>query len=276
MSPDAGRAGRNGGRGVRPPAVAGMFYPADPGELEATVRGLLSQAVPASGPLPAALVAPHAGYAYSGPVAGTAWALVSRARGHVRRVVLLGPSHHVAFQGMALPESAAFASPLGVHDVDAEGCAAVDALPWVRRWECPHRGEHSLEVHLPFLSVTLGRPLLLPLLTGAVAPDEVADTLERVWDSRTLVVVSTDLTHYLTYARARALDEDTAAAIEALDVDGVVGDRACGACALRGLLTAARRRRMHATTLDLRNSGDTSGSRDRVVGYGAFGFWRAA
>jgi AmmeMemoRadiSam system protein B len=267
---------------VRPPAVAGRFYPGDPGELEAAVRAFLDEASEADGPsafaghsAPVALVAPHAGYLYSGPVAGSAYALVRGSPGF-RRVVLLGPSHYVSFRGLALPECEAFSTPLGEHAVDAGGARELSAHPAVRRWARPHGDEHSLEVQIPFLRVALGALPILPLVTGDARPEEVADVLDLVWTADTLVVVSSDLSHYLPYDEARRVDADTAAAVESLDIDAVAPHRACGAVALRGLMVAARRRGLEARCVDLRSSGDTAsgrhGPRGRVVGYGAFGF----
>jgi hypothetical protein len=262
--------------------VAGRFYPDEARELEATVRTCLAAGVrgdgsspdPRGAPAPpVALVAPHAGYVYSGPVAGSAYRLVVPRRGAIRRVVILGPSHHVAFRGLALPESAAFDTPLGEHPVDREGAAALEAHPLVRRWELAHAQEHSLEVQLPFLRVALGAVPILPLVTGEAEPGEIADALGLVWDAATLVVVSSDLSHYLPYDRAREADRRTASAVERLDGAALGPHDACGVVALRGLLEAARRLGLTARCVDLRNSGDTEGSRGRVVGYGAFAFW---
>lgn len=259
---------------LRPPAVAGQFYPDDPAELQATVQRFLASAGPSpEAERPVALVAPHAGYPYSGQVAGSAYALLSGAPAGVRRVVLIGPSHYVPFEGLALPEASAFDTPLGAHLVDAEGVDMLARTPGVRRWERPHRDEHALEVHLPFLRVALGEVPVVPIVTGDAAPETVADALERVWGPDALVVVSSDLSHYLRYEEAAAVDGRTARAIEHLDVDAVDPRAACGATALRGLLVASRRRGLHARCVDLRSSGDTAGPRDRVVGYGAFGLW---
>jgi AmmeMemoRadiSam system protein B len=259
---------------VRPPAVAGRFYPADPAELEAVVRGFFEVAVPpALESRPVALVAPHAGYPYSGAVAGSAYALLAPESASVGRILLIGPSHYVAFEGLALPEADAFATPLGDHPVDLDGVAALASVPSVRRWDRPHRDEHCLEVHLPFLRVALGAVPILPIVTGDATPPMVADVLELAWTEDTLVVVSSDLSHYLPYDDARAVDERTAEAVERLDVDGVRSSQACGSVALRGLMEAARRRGLKARCVDLRNSGDTAGPRSEVVGYGAFGFW---
>jgi len=258
---------------VRPPAAAGRFYPADPRELEAMVRGFLDAAPRARGPGPLALVAPHAGYAFSGPVAGSAYAMVRPDAGTFRRVVIMGPSHYVAFRGLALPEGEAFAGPLGEHAVDPGGASLLAGHPAVRRWARPHREEHSLEVQIPFVRVALGALSLLPVVTGDAHPEEVADALELVWGPDTLVVVSSDLSHHLSYDDARRADAATAAAVVSLDVGAIAAHRACGSVALRGLMEAARRRGMEARCVDLRSSGDTAGDGRRVVGYGAFGFW---
>jgi MEMO1 family protein len=257
--------------GVRRPAVAGLFYPEEPERLRRTVERALDVAVDDGEPVPKALIAPHAGYVYSGAIAGAAYARVRRLAGVVRRVVLLGPAHRAPVDGLAAPSADAFATPLGLVRVDDAGRRAVLALPQVRVDDRAHAPEHSLEVQLPFLQVVLGDVEVLPLLVGDATPEEVAGVLDRVWGGReTLVVVSSDLSHYHDYATARALDRDTAAAIVAGDADCVADGDACGARPVRGLLEAAARRRLAVRLLDLRNSGDTAGDRDRVVGYGAF------
>lgn len=261
---------------VRPPAEAGRFYPADPRELEAMVRGFLDAAARTERPGAVALVSPHAGYEYSGPVAGSAYALVRAAAETFRRVVIMGPSHHVAFGGMALPECHAFDGPLGMHAVDDGGAAILATHPTVRRWARAHAREHSLEVQIPFVRVALGALPLIPVVTGDVLPEDVADALDLVWGADTLVVVSSDLSHYLSYDDARRTDELTAEAVESLDVGAVNPHRACGSVALRGLLTAARRRGLEARCVDLKSSGDAGAGSRRVVGYGAFGFWPRA
>ena len=260
---------------IREAAVAGSFYPADPGELQLTVGRLLDAAArkPAQTQLPPkAVVVPHAGYVYSGPVAATAYARLRPFRSHYRRVVLLGPSHCVAFGGLAASSAAAFRTPLGDVPLDR---VVIDALqyPAVSVIDAAHRPEHSLEVQLPFLQSVLSSFALVPLLVGGADPTEVAAVIEQLWDGReTLVVVSSDLSHYLGYGEARKLDQDTCQAIERLNGRRIRNAQACGATPLRGLLLAARRRGLCVETLDLRNSGDTSGSRGRVVGYGAWLF----
>jgi MEMO1 family protein len=244
---------------VRAPAVAGSFYPADPSQLRETVARLLAGA--AYGSPPKALIAPHAGYAYSGPVAASAFRRVEDAP--VSRVVLLGPSHFAPLRGLALPGAAAMRTPLG--DIPVEDAL----LPQDPR---AHAEEHSLEVELPFLQVVLRSFTLVPLAVGDAAPDEVAGILEQLWgDASTLIVVSSDLSHYLPYADAQRAD--AASAKEILALGRLTLDDACGAAPVNGLLFAAKRRRLHAELIDLRNSGDTEGDRRRVVGYGAFAFY---
>lgn len=255
---------------VRPPAVAGLFYPDDARELRAMVSECLTgHAVVAA--TPKALIAPHAGYKYSGPVAGSAYALIKAARGTITRVVLLGPSHHVAFAGLALPSAVRFSTPLGDIPIDQEAVARVGKLPQVTVLDQAHAREHSLEVHLPFLLVALGHFGLVPLVVGDASPADVGEVLELLWGGpETLIVVSSDLSHYHDYATAQRMDEATSAAIEALRDEDIGDDDACGRIPVCGLLWVARRLGLHAHTVDLRNSGDTAGPRDRVVGYGAY------
>ena len=245
---------------VRLPAVAGTFYPRDPLELRDVVSRLLGAAPP--GPTPKALIAPHAGYAYSGPVAASAFVRVDHAP--FFRVVLLGPSHFVYLRGLALPDARAMRTPLG--DVPVEDVR----LP---RDGAVHQREHSLEVELPFLQVTLRAAFTVaPLAVGDAGPDEVADQLERLWGGpETLVVVSSDLSHYLPYEDAVRVDATTAKEILALG--RLTHDDACGADPVNGLLLVGKRRGMRAELLDLRNSGDTAGDKREVVGYGAFAFY---
>ena len=254
---------------VRPSAVAGLFYPADPGALRAEVLALLA-ANPSQGPAPKALIAPHAGYVYSGPVAARAYNLLVPVAARIRRVLLLGPAHRVALRGLALPSCTAFRTPLGDVPLDTEAMAGLDGLPGVQRSDEAHREEHSLEVHLPFLQVLLPAFTLVPLVVGWAEASQVGRVLERLWGGdETLVVVSSDLSHYHAYGQAQRLDEDTARHIESRNPD-LEGERACGAFPLNGLLSHARERHLRVTRLDLRNSGDTAGGRDRVVGYGAW------
>ena len=257
---------------VRPPAVAGLFYPAEPGALARAIRGYLDEAAePAA--VAKALIVPHAGYVYSGPIAASAYRALAKARGRIRRVVLLGPAHRVAFAGIAVPAADAFATPLGTVTVDRDAIAAIRDLPQVTVSDEAHRLEHSLEVHLPFLEQVLGEFTVVPLVVGEATPEAVAEVLERLWDGpETLILVSSDLSHYHDQATARRLDSATARAIEALNPEEIAPEQACGRLPIAGLLLAARAHGLRATTLDLRNSGDTAGPRDEVVGYGAWLF----
>jgi MEMO1 family protein len=250
---------------VRPPAVAGVFYPDDPAELSRTVGQLLETASRRQGPPVKAIVVPHAGYVCSGPTAAAAFACLRPIASRVRRVVLLGPSHFAPLRGVAAPDADAFATPLGATPIAADGFPRSGAA---------HVREHSLEVEVPFLQSLLGEFSLLPLAVGDAEPADVADALDRVWGGdETLVVVSTDLSHYLPYDLGRRADADTARRIERLEP--VSDEAACGSAPLNGFLEAARRRGMRGELLDLRSSGDTTGDRQRVVGYGAFAFMDA-
>lgn len=255
---------------TRAPAVAGLFYPDDADELRDQVRAFL-QGEPADGPRPKAIIAPHAGYIYSGPVAATAYARLRPWANSIRRVVLLGPSHRVALRGLAVPSVDTFTTPLGTVPLDRVAITSLRDFPYVREFDQPHVLEHSLEVHLPFLQELLGDFRLVPLVVGDATPQETAGVLERLWGGdETLIVVSSDLSHYHDYATARKLDATTSRAIEELNYDAIDYDDACGRAPVSGLLYLARKRGLHVTTLDLRNSGDTAGPRDRVVGYGAY------
>ncbi len=257
---------------TRRPAVAGSFYPGDPAELARSVDACLAQARgDGAHPPPKALVAPHAGYAYSGPIAGSAFAAARALRGAVRRVVLLGPAHFVPFAGIAACSAAAFHTPFGDVPVDRDAVETALRLPGVFLLDAAHAREHSLEVELPFLQRVLGAFALAPFAVGEASPDEVAALLEALWGGpETLVVISSDLSHYHDARTARRLDAETARAIEALDERALAPGSACGRAPLSGLLVAARRRGLRARRLDLRNSGDTAGGQDEVVGYGAW------
>ena len=257
---------------VRPAAVAGMFYPADARTLARDVGDFLEQspeAVPAPG-FPKVLIVPHAGYIYSGAVAAQAYDLLRPARGIVSRVVLLGPCHRVAVSGLALPGVGAFDSPLGRVALDADAINAIRSLPQVVDVPSTHAQEHSLEVQLPFLQQVLGGFRLVPLVVGGASSEQVAEVLERLWGGpESLIVISTDLSHFHVYDEARAIDAATVQAI--LRGDGKLShEQACGATPLTGMLLAAKRHGLQPRLLDCRNSGDTAGGRDRVVGYAAF------
>jgi len=252
--------------------VAGSFYPRGPMELRAAVDALLSQAEPSRQAGLLGVIAPHAGYTYSGPVAAKAFAPVATSGTVVERVLLIGPPHYVPVSGVAAPSAAAFATPLGEVDVDRDAIAALIDAGLVTIDDRAHAPEHSLEVELPFLQAVLGRFTVIPLLVGDAAPEQIAALIGAVLDERTLLVVSTDLSHYLDHASARARDLATAEAIERFDFAKLGPQDACGFAALNGALHAARQEHWGINRLDLRNSGDTSGDRRRVVGYGAWAF----
>jgi len=255
---------------VRDPAVAGLFYPGNPRELHETLTKFLGAAREA-GPAPKAMIAPHAGYIYSGPIAATVYARLKPARGKIQRVVLLGPSHRVGFQGLALSSATLFQTPLGSIPIDEQAAAEIVDLPQVHVLDAAHTQEHSLEVQLPFLQEALGEFKLVPLVVGDATAEEVGEVLERLWGGpETLIVISSDLSHYHDYATAQRLDRITSTAIENLRYEDIGFDDACGRIPVSGLLYVARKRGLHAKTIDLRNSGDTAGPRDQVVGYGAY------
>ena len=279
---------------VRPPAVAGSFYPADAYALRGVVREYLDEARKRSAPgdpitftqvnspitftqvnsvWPKAIIVPHAGYMYSGRVAANAFVLLVPSRGIVQRVVLLGPSHHVPFDGLAVPSNTAFETPLGRVPIDESARRLLLALPFVDVLDDAHQWEHSIEVQLPFLQEVLGAFALLPIAMGSATPEQVTEALEVIWGGdETLVVISSDLSHYHDYETAKRMDEATARAIEAFASERIAHEDACGRVGVQGLLRVARRHSLVASTLDLRSSGDTAGGRDEVVGYGAWAF----
>jgi len=262
---------------IRPPAVAGRFYPADPDRLEADIRRYLNDADAPEDcedyPLVKAVIAPHAGYPYSGPIAASAYVQLACSDIPVKRFVLLGPAHFVPVRGIAVSSADAFDTPLGRVPVDEDGRTAALSLPGVTIDDDAHAPEHCLEVELPFLQELFLDFTIVPMLVGEATSEEVAAVLEALWGGpETRIVVSSDLSHYHDYATARRLDAETAAAVVALQPDSLREDSACGRAAIAGLLIAARRRGLTAQAVDLRSSGDTGGPRDRVVGYGAFIF----
>ena len=257
---------------VRPAAVAGMFYPGDAGQLSAEIDEMLGgvdSLAPRLG-FPKALIVPHAGYIYSGPVAAHAYDTLAPARGIVRRVVLLGPVHRVAVRGLAAPTAESFATPLGRIPIDTGSLAALRDLPQVVASDSAHALEHSLEVQLPFLQKQLGEFSLAPLAVGDAGVEEVSAVIERLWGGpETLIVISTDLSHYHSYDAARAIDQSTTARIAARATD-LNHEEACGATPLNGFLAVAKKRGIPVKLLAACNSGDTAGGKGRVVGYSAF------
>ena len=257
---------------IQTPNVAGIFYPGEPEALRHDVEDYLARAKVAPGSTPKALIAPHAGYVYSGPIAASAYAQLAPVREQIKRVLVLAPSHRVGFRGIAVSTAKEFETPLGTIPVDLQAVELASQLPAVDYLDQAFAGEHALEVQLPFLQLVLDDFLLVPCIVGEAEPEEVARLLEALWgDEKTLIVISSDLSHYQDYESARQHDRHTTTLIEGLDDNLAYGD-ACGRNPIRGLLRAARTHDLRVSTLDLRNSGDTAGTRDRVVGYGAYVF----
>ncbi len=255
---------------IREAAVAGQFYPGDPRELSTTVEQYLDEAQVEPGPQPKALIVPHAGYIYSGPVAASAYARLRPYRERITRVILLGPCHRVAVRGLALSGADVFRTPLGDVPLDKEVMTGLD-LPAVEVFDDTHAFEHSLEVHLPFLQILLDDFTLVPLVVGNAGIETVAEVLNALWGGpETLIVISSDLSHYLDYDSARKRDKATCQAIVHFDADSIGPEDACGCHPIGGFLVLAKRRGMTVETLDLRNSGDTAGPMDQVVGYGSW------
>jgi AmmeMemoRadiSam system protein B len=253
--------------------VAGSFYPGNPQRLRAELAGLLADAPAHAARHLKAVIAPHAGYVYSGKVAATAFAHLRERAKNIARVVVIGPAHYVALRGIAVPTVAAFETPLGPVPVDQNALAAIAGLPWVVAHDAAHAPEHALEVELPFLQTALGNFELVPLLVGDAAPKDVAQTLGRLWGgAETLIVISSDLSHYHDYETAKRLDAATAGAIERGEWAQLRSSHACGYLPIAGLLVEAAQRGLVGQRLALCNSGDTAGGRDRVVGYGAWAF----
>jgi hypothetical protein len=258
---------------IKSPAVAGLFYPAKATELHRQIVQYLAAANSGTEPVPKALIAPHAGYIYSGPVAGSAYARLKLAASRITRVILLAPSHRVAFAGIAYSSASHFQTPLGLIPVDRGALDELSGLASLQLNDPAFEEEHSIEVHLPFLQETLERFSIVPLLVGDATAEQVAEIIERLWGGdESLIVISSDLSHYLDYDSAAAMDRETSQAIEALRPEALTYHSACGRTPVSGLLLAAKKHGLKARTIDLRNSGDTAGSRDRVVGYGAYVF----
>jgi len=262
---------------IRHPAVAGMFYPTDINVLKKDIHRYLDENEIPLHKLknnPKAIVVPHAGYIYSGPIAATAYKYLIPLKHQINRVVLLGPSHQVAFKGLAVPELDTFNTPLGNIQIDREAIKLLSDLPQVIESDVAHRDEHSLEVQLPFLQEILGEFSLVPLVVGDAEQDEVAEVINRLWgDKHTLIVISSDLSHYHSYNEAIEMDRLTSEAIAHLQPDLIGYDHACGRNGIKGMITVAQQKDLNIEVLDLRNSGDTAGSKDRVVGYGAYVFY---
>ena len=259
---------------IREPAVAGLFYPAGTQELQQVIQHFLDEVPDRDQPRPKAIVVPHAGYMYSGSTAALAYASLKHASHDIKRVILLGPSHRVGFRGIAFCSSDSYRTPLGEVKVDQSSFVAISDLPDVGLLDRAHAQEHSLEVQLPFLQSVLEDFTLVPLVVGDVDYEAITRVLERLWGGpETLIVISSDLSHYHDYATARRIDADTCKAVENYQPEKIGYDQACGRTPLNGLLELAHSKHLEVRTLGLCNSGDTAGDRDRVVGYGAWAFY---
>jgi len=258
---------------IRPAAVAGAFYPGDTDTLSKMIDDMLAEVRPADLPAaPKALIVPHAGYIYSGPIAASAYALLKPLRETTKRIVLLGPVHRVPVRGLALPDADAFTTPLGNVLLDKDAMQDISGLTQVVISDAAHAWEHSLEVHLPFLQKVIGDFRLVPLAVGDASPEEVSEVLEHLWGGEeTLIVISSDLSHYQPYDEAQLMDEATVQNILDLTYPSQ-HDQACGATPINGLLHLSRKKGLQPHLLDLRNSGDTAGDKGQVVGYAAFAF----
>lgn len=257
---------------IRQPAVAGSFYPNDRHQLSDLISQQLSErsSAPTINVCPKILIVPHAGYVYSGPIAASAYHQLVEYKDEIKRVVLLGPSHRVPLQGIAIPDASVFKTPLGTIEIDQQAIIKIKHMEGVKVSPHAHAHEHSLEVQLPFLQSVLTEFTIVPLVVGHVSPEQVSAIINELFgNEETLIVISSDLSHYHSYEHARSIDQETTVAIEKLHTD-LNGDQACGSYALNGALMAAKQHHLNVVTLDLRNSGDTAGSKDQVVGYGAY------
>jgi MEMO1 family protein len=255
---------------IRQPAVAGLFYPDDKTQLHHLLDGYLRDAK-GEAKVPKAIIAPHAGYIYSGVVAATAYARLISAQDRITRVILIGPSHRVAFEGLAVSSADSFLTPLGDIAVDLDAVETILRFPFVHCIDQAHLQEHSLEVQLPFLQETLAAFKIVPIVAGNATPEQVGQVIKALWGGdETLIVISSDLSHYHDYATAKRLDKATSEAIEHLQYEQITYESACGRIPVNGLLKVAREKSLAVKTIDLRNSGDTAGDKRRVVGYGAY------
>jgi len=258
---------------IRQCAVAGMFYPANAAELSAAVDSYLANS-DSTDIHPKAIIAPHAGYVYSGQVAAHAYKALALKKDKIKRIVLLGPSHRVPFHGCALSNANFFETPLGDIPVDQDANAKLIKSGLAKNMDAAHALEHSLEVHLPFLQRALNDFRLVPIVVGDANAEEVSNIIEFFWnDEETYFVISSDLSHFHSYAEAKQLDATTSQAIVDFNIDQISSEQACGCRPVIGLLNSAKKHHLSACILDLKNSGDTGGDKDRVVGYGAYAFY---
>ncbi len=255
---------------IRLPSVADVFYPANPEQLMQIVGQYLDDAK-TTAKVPKAVIVPHAGFVYSGPVAASAYARLHAARKTISRVILVGPSHRIGFTGLAVSSDDFFRSPLGDIPVDVDAIKLINDFPFVNFIDQAHQFEHSLEVQLPFLQQTLAKFTLVPIVVGDASVEQVSKVLDKLWGgTETLIVISSDLSHYHDYETAQRLDKITSEKIENRQFEQLDIESACGRLAISGLLAQTRQRSLSVKTIDLRNSGDTAGDKNRVVGYGAY------
>ncbi len=258
---------------VRTPAVSGSFYPEEAEALQKMLKTFMQQTLVSIVPVPKAVIVPHAGYIYSGLSAAHLYTQLIPARQTIKKVVLMGPSHHVSFKGIAGTHMTHFATPLGNIAVDQSALYEISTLAQISIIEQAHAQEHSLEVQLPFLQEILEDFSIIPLVVGEASAEQVSLVLDKLWGGQeTLIVISSDLSHYLDYKTAQVMDQQTTDAIENLRPEDIHYQHACGRVPINGLLHLARSKKMKVTTVDLRNSGDTAGSKNQVVGYGAYAF----
>jgi len=258
----------------RPTAVAGLFYPDSAKELKNKVEGLLAACSSnsySSTKAIKAIITPHAGYDYSGAIAASVYANLNKCQPNIDVVFLIGPAHRVAYDGIAIPTMEEFSSPLGRIRLNKKILRHLLNFSFVHESNLAHKEEHSLEVQLPFLQISLNQFELVPLLIGDCSPDKVNELIESIWDTaNSLIVISSDLSHFHDYKTAQKMDQETSNAIEHLDHTRIDYDHACGKTGIQAILISAKKHELNARTIDLRNSGDTFGSKDRVVGYGAY------
>jgi AmmeMemoRadiSam system protein B len=257
---------------IRPAAVAGSFYPDNPEHLRTQISDFLHE-IHVGNILPKALIVPHAGYIYSGSIAASAYATLKNGRDSISRVVLIGPSHRVPFKGIATSQATHFSTPLGKIPLDVNAIRDVEKLSYVAPLDEAHSFEHSLEVQLPFLQETINNFSLIPLVVGDIQPEQLAELIGAIWGgAETVIIISSDLSHYHDYKSAQKMDLATAEAIASLSPSEISYDDACGQTGVNALLIIAKIKGLKVVQLDLRNSGDTAGSRDQVVGYGSWAF----
>lgn len=257
---------------IKKPAVAGAFYPDEPDILNNMVEHLFD-AITWAGSSPKAIIAPHAGYIYSGIAAACAYQCLEMMP-YIKNIILVGPSHYIAFNGVAYSDYDTFITPLGELFVNTNLIQQIAKLPATQHFNDAFSREHCLEVQFPFLQKKLNEFTIVPLLVSGANKQTVASVLEALWgDKETLVIISSDLSHYHDYLTAQQLDSETSQAIVNLDADNIKEDSACGRIAIRGLLHLAKQKKMQAKKILQINSGDTAGDKQRVVGYGAYHFF---